>query len=593
MEQNLPEKTILELNQAPEINLFTHHSLPLLIPVSEDFDYWKLCNFINIFYHYDFPTSFDYTDYKRYYAGLFDISCLEYGDLEDIDRESFWKRQLCKEKYIYLWLNQKYLPGSFSYRKKDDLHPVLLYAYDAERFFAKAFDVDNAVYGLDFSARELEEAFCKTQAESGQNINDDDMILLFKRKNFSASYIRNRHFVYPAFYRELSDYYFGQGSVKDWYHFFQENESYTGGHPELYGLKITELLLQSLKKETEIRYLDYRLVHMVTENKSLIAARLCELGERFDLSLRVKDPAEKYKALSGKYLSFRKLYMMMTLKETNKRTFYPVPRDPAHLKRLVSCLSALLAEEKELMAQIHSAVEENYMMSVFSPSIQKLEDAALKDGYCYLKIAGSAYSRIVTCSRNKIFCGFLEGSDGSRIDPERTLTEDSIMVFPLKSDISWIRYPVCEKEAERRPSFYGCRNTHFSDAVVSASSVLIPDAGKIPQPENVLIYDDQSFWTPAQSDRAPFLVFTLPKEDVFQSCAISEFEESVQIENFAIDVKTESGEWRELITLHKQERRKTFSAKFAKITGKEFRLRLSQGSLQPAYPIRISYFSLF
>lgn len=184
MEQNLPEKTILELNQAPEINLFTHHSLPLLIPVSEDFDYWKLCNFINIFYHYDFPTSFDYTDYKRYYAGLFDISCLEYGDLEDIDRESFWKRQLCKEKYIYLWLNQKYLPGSFSYRKKDDLHPVLLYAYDAERFFAKAFDVDNAVYGLDFSARELEEAFCKTQAESGQNINDDDMILLFKREKF-------------------------------------------------------------------------------------------------------------------------------------------------------------------------------------------------------------------------------------------------------------------------------------------------------------------------------------------------------------------------------------------------------------------------
>lgn len=83
-------------------------------------------------------------------------------------------------------------------------------------------------------------------------------------------------------------------------------------------------------------------------------------------------------------------------------------------------------------------------------------------------------------------------------------------------------------------------------------------------PENVLIYDDQSFWTPAQSDRAPFLVFTLPKEDVFQSCAISEFEESVQIENFAIDVKTESGEWRELITLHKQERRKTFSAKFRK-----------------------------
>ena len=63
MKQTLPEKITLKLNQNPEINLFTHHSLPLLIPVSEEFDYWRLCNFINIFYHFDYPTSFDYTDY--------------------------------------------------------------------------------------------------------------------------------------------------------------------------------------------------------------------------------------------------------------------------------------------------------------------------------------------------------------------------------------------------------------------------------------------------------------------------------------------------------------------------------------------------
>lgn len=66
MKQTLPEKITLKLNQNPEINLFTHHSLPLLIPVSEEFDYWRLCNFINIFYHFDYPTSFDYTDYQRY-----------------------------------------------------------------------------------------------------------------------------------------------------------------------------------------------------------------------------------------------------------------------------------------------------------------------------------------------------------------------------------------------------------------------------------------------------------------------------------------------------------------------------------------------
>ena len=601
MKQTLPEKITLKLNQNPEINLFTHHSLPLLIPVSEEFDYWRLCNFINIFYHFDYPTSFDYTDYQRYYTGVFDIATLEYDDLDSIDRTIYWKQQLCKEKYIYIWLNQKYLPGSFSYQKRDDMHPVLIYAYEGNKFFAKAFDVNNAIYALEFLTEDLEYAFSKTQAEYKENINDDDMIMLIRQKKFSISYIKNRHFVYSAFYWELSDYYYGHGSNKGWYRFFQENESYLGGHPEVYGFKISELLLQHLRTETELRCMDYRLVHMITENKSLIAERLSAIGDKYDLSQKLKDLAEKYKVLSGKYHSFRKLYMMLSLKETKMRTFYPIPRDLVNLNKLASSLSDLVAEEKILMEQILSAVEENYIMSAFSPAMQKLENYYLKDGYCYINIAGAAYPKILSCIRNKVPYRFLEGSDGSKIEYETTLLYDSVMSYPIKNNITWVRYPIRENETDKMPSFYGCKSSAFSGAAVSASSIHNTDTGSIPEAKNVLIYDDLSFWSPEISDRNPFLIFTLPREEVFQCCAIAEYctfldhEASICIKHFAIDVKAKNGRWREVVKLEKQEKRKTFSAKFRKVVGKEFRLRIldPQESFPSGHPLRISYFYLF
>lgn len=590
---SIPDQTMLKINDDAPITLYTHHCLPLLIPISEDFDYWRWCNFINIYYHRDYPTSYDYTDYKRYYSGIFDTTFLKYDDMACLEHSSFWTQQIANGKYIYFWLNQRYIPTAYAYNAYNNTHPILIYGYQNDLLYAKAFDTSEGIYDLEFHLEDFIRAVEITLTEQEENIADEDEIMLIKPKVFSTSFIKNRHFLYLDFCRELSDYYYGNGRIDNWYHFFQETETYDFGHPRVYGLRVTELIIAGFKDETDLPVADYRLIHMVVENKKLIAERLTALAKQHDLTAKLNSFAAEYDSLVSRYISFRMKYMKLSMLENNMQSFYPIPQDPKHLENLTQMLSELFAEEKVLMKKILTIVEENCMMSLFSPSMRKLDNCYVKDGYFYTNVSGMEYLSIVLLNMGIHPPKFLEGSDGSVIQYDRTGQYESIAFYKLSPGIEWVRYRIKEEDLFKIASVYGSRKTNFGRAAITASSVLQNSQVDV-LPENVLRYDDVTYWTPDDNDRAPCLIFQLAEEETFDHCAISECEESVQISQFAIDVKTGDGFWHEFANFQKHERRKTFGGMFDKVTGKEFRLRIlsPQGSINAEYRIRLSYFNL-
>ena len=590
---SIPDQTMLKINADAPITLYTHHCLPLLIPISEDFDYWRWCNFINIYYHRDYPTSYDYTDYKRYYSGVFDTTFLKYDDMACIDHSSFWIQQIANGKYIYFWINQRYIPTAYAYNSYHNTHPILIYGYQNNLLYAKAFDTSRGIYDLKFHLEDFINAVNITLTEQEENIADEDEIMLIKPKAFSTSFIKNRHFLYLDFCKELSDYYYGNGRIDDWYHFFQESETYDFGHPRVYGLRVTELIIAGFKDETDLPVADYRLIHMMVENKELIAERLTALAKRHDLTEKLNPLAAEYELLVSQYLSFRMKFIKFSMLETNMQTFYPIPQDAKHMEELIQMLSELFVNEKALMKKILTVVEENCIMSLFSPSMRRLDNCYVKDGYFYTNVSGKEYPSIVLLNMGVHPPKFLEGSDASVIQYDRTGQYESIVLYNLTPELKWIRYRIKEEDVFKTANVYGCRKTNFGCASVTASSVL-PNSEVDVSPENVLRYDDVIYWTPANDDRAPYLIFQLPEEETFGHCAISEFEESIQISQFAIDVETKDGSWQEFANFQKHERRKTFGGTFDKVTGKAFRLRIlsPQGSVNAEYRLRLSYFHL-
>lgn len=124
----------LLINDNADMTLYTHHSLPLLIPfISPKTEGWYMNNFINIFYRYEYPSFYDYTDYKCFYSGIMDIDTFTYSTALCFNTIDFFTECISSNKYIYAWVDQFYISATPFYEKKHDIHPILIYGYDLKR----------------------------------------------------------------------------------------------------------------------------------------------------------------------------------------------------------------------------------------------------------------------------------------------------------------------------------------------------------------------------------------------------------------------------------------------------------------------------
>ena len=311
-------RKILPTVKKSKITLYTHHALPLQIPfITKETESWFMSCFINVFYRYEFPTFYDYTDYNVFYRDIMYRDSLTYSTALTLNtRENFFSF-IGDEKYIYAWVDQYYISATPYYQIEHNIHPILIYGYDSSEsvYLCRCFTAEKSVYDANVKCDEYHEALYNA-GKNNDCINDDDVFCLFHVKPEV-----NANFIFENFIGELTDYTYGKGCNRGFY--FSKNELFydlEDYNKNVFGIQVTEIFLNFLKNGGG-RCVDYRLLHMICENKRLIAERLQYIvNTQCIISDSLFSLVEQYKQLSQRYEQARRVSIKVGIKE-NKGNF--------------------------------------------------------------------------------------------------------------------------------------------------------------------------------------------------------------------------------------------------------------------------------
>ena len=357
---------VLPTRENRAITLFTHHLLLLQIPIVEyGLEDWWMSNFINLHYRFECPTFYEYTDFEMFYKDLFDSSKLTFEDARRFNNPETFTEFIEQGKYIYAWIDNYYLGVSIHYQKRHDIHPILIYGYDNEQkvYYIKGFDTERSLFDARADFDQVHEALRKT-GDQMPRVNNEDSVQIIKPKNFVKCDIWNYEYQYERVLSELYDYMTGRGKIEGVYFTLKEdNPQLFATNHSAFGLNVTELFRNGLV-EKDLRLFDYRVAHMITENKWLIANRIVYFCNKVDASHELRTLAVEYLKLAEAYGVIRQMYMKFSYEETEMRTFYPAPKKTEHIAKLVSKTDELLAKERDLLSSIYPLMISEYLTHV-------------------------------------------------------------------------------------------------------------------------------------------------------------------------------------------------------------------------------------
>lgn len=344
-------KKLLDISHNKEITLFTHHSIPLQIPiVNEKTIGWYMSCFLNIFYRYEYPQGFDYTDYKDFYNYIFDKDVFTSEYARTINTPIHFSSFIEQDKYIYAWVDQYYISSTQYFNCEHNIHPIMIYGYDDERdiYFCIGFSIRRSVYFLEVKRDEYHKAL-ESAFGIRQYINDDDYFCLFKPR----TKLRIK-FVLERFINQLSDYICGQGSLNIAYfsnfEVFDEPDKY---NHSAFGIEVTRAFCEILKnRHSEGRVFDYRVMHMICENKGLIYTRLQYLSKVFDLSEKAERIISNYGNISNDYNAVRMLSYKYALSENGGKRALDMINEKDHIESICEKMMHLYNKEKEILREL-------------------------------------------------------------------------------------------------------------------------------------------------------------------------------------------------------------------------------------------------
>ena len=195
-------KKILPIKKHNEIKLFTHHSIPLCMPLISEFtEAWYMSCFVNIVYKYDQFQYFDYVDYKMFYEYAVDRDILCASTIPLINNEDFFSTVINQGKYIYSWLDQYYISTTEYYEAKHDIHPIMIHGYDDEKnvYHCVAFSPRKSVYFIEVPKEEYHRAIFE-MLKTWEYINDEDIFVIFRLKGYRITDFNLECFVLMVVY---------------------------------------------------------------------------------------------------------------------------------------------------------------------------------------------------------------------------------------------------------------------------------------------------------------------------------------------------------------------------------------------------------
>lgn len=349
-----------------DITIFTHHSLILQIPLAEyGLEDWWMSNFFNIVYRYEVPTFYEYTDFEVFYRNLFDCSRMTFEDARFFNSPEYFEEFIEEGKYIYAWVDNFYVQPSVHYQKRHDIHPVLIYGYDSERkkYFMNGFDVQRSLFTSEVDYADIHTALQKA-GEQGVRVNNEDSVMILKPRCYISLSIWRYEYQYMRVLTELFDYICGVGKIDGVYFSLHDNEKtlFSQNHSS-FGLNVSESFCEGLR-ERDLRCFDYRVIHLIAENKKLIAKRIEYFCDKISASGKLRSLASSYAQIAESADAIRRAFMKYSYSETGMKSFYQPPKKEVNVSRLIKLAEDMIANERDLWKQLYPLMIDEYLRHI-------------------------------------------------------------------------------------------------------------------------------------------------------------------------------------------------------------------------------------
>ncbi len=562
-------KKQLPILSKPDITLYTHHSLPLTIPfLNEMTKGWYMNNFINIFYHYEYPTFFDYTDYKIFYDGVLDTDSFTYSTALQLNTNEWFVRFIKSEKYIYAWVDQYYISATEYYHKRHDVHPILIYGYDliTNVYYCKLFSVSKSIYDASINIVECHLALYEA-TQRAEHINDDNMFCLYKvRGNLKLD------FSFDNFLTDLYDYTYGRGTCKNAYLAkkdlpleLENIYNYDVLNISCYGLEVTNLFCSSLLGK-KLRCYDYRLLHMICENKELISKRLQYIVDFFAPSDAFMNLAFEYKDIAEQYQKIRRLAMKLSI--ARKMNFYRLQLDEQDKINLYKAIKDLFFKEKKVLCDLLPQLVDVQMQNRFE--CYELHKAIYSEHIMQISFDSPRYiNNISLFSYSKCFSGKLYVDDN--IIDVNNVSGKNYFVYTINGRIkhcTFIPHQCTPNETDLQ--MYAV-SEHRPKCEYLASSTYSSDMHII-NVNNLKKYDS-SFWCSDVKDAEPYV------EVIFEKpiCANTVLIEQHIVEKRIAELQVQTfinGSWYDLERVKVPENQQVIKIKFETVYSCNYKVKI-------------------
>lgn len=303
-------KSVILPMYEPKLNTFNvYAALFSIIAKDESYLPWYYSNFISLgintcddtLYFTDHFTFFEYGDglsscpwlevYKPphktiYYEYIFRIKDTLIGYLN-------------QNKYVWLYLDQFYIPQSNSYQKIHKEHSILVYGYDDEaNIFYIADNLDNGKFiKTMISYQQLIEAW---ESDICEHFRRLFRVINFKEGEYklNTTHLKNQIEGYLSSNIINNGVYWDQNPIDGPHAYAQNIKYWIFGH-EVYSYM--RQLIKQVKETKDTKNLDIRIPHLLWEHKKCMVERINYLN------LRVYDFYSDYEKIVNSSLNIRNL----------------------------------------------------------------------------------------------------------------------------------------------------------------------------------------------------------------------------------------------------------------------------------------------
>lgn len=237
--------------------------------LNNQYNKWMSNNFIQLYYNRNNPVKLDYSgliqrDNRSYSINPFiKFSYIERDVLDSLKIKliDYILSQLDTNKYIELWLNEKYIPYLAAYDKYDYIHESLIFGYDNKN---KVFNLISFLQGKPIQTTVSYDNISK--AWESVNDNNRDLTSFAFQPDIEIYELDIFHI-----YNKISDYLFGHNSSEDY-------SNAVGIESGIFGINIyKEFISSNCNKRTFLE--DVRIAFLLKEHKYCMKKRFEYLNE--------------------------------------------------------------------------------------------------------------------------------------------------------------------------------------------------------------------------------------------------------------------------------------------------------------------------